>query len=220
VSVAEATDIARRWWRLGALVTLLIVALSLIGWLRTPPGYLASRTLTVTVLPVGTPTAQESYLAEQQALAVARSVVSSDFLSAHAFDQAVAQALPNDAESSLRAASPFALGRALSATHSGALITLTAAWGSAAAAEALATAAARVLMVGNPAVLVLFPGSSPDGAPRFTVGSATSAIEDAAVSDASRNTLLMRLALSALAGLLVIGAAELLERRTARGEMK
>src|SRR5690242_13424340 len=114
-----------------ALVTLLIGSLSLIGWLRTPTVYVATRVVALATLPAGTPSAQDSYLAEQQTLATARLIVTPRFLTAPAFERAISHALTSTPDSTLRGASSSALGNALSASHTGNTITLTAKWGSA-----------------------------------------------------------------------------------------
>jgi hypothetical protein len=193
-----------------ALALLLIGSLALIGWLRTPTDYIATRSVAIATLPAGTPSAQDSYFAEQQTLATARFIVSSGFLTAPAFDRAIAHALASTPDRALRAASPLALGRALSALHAGNTITLTAQWGSAAGAEALVTAATNALASGDPAMLALF---SDGEALRFLVVSGNSwAIVDEEAAVAARNTLLLRLALAVLAGALVMGTVGLLER--------
>jgi hypothetical protein len=211
VSSHEAVTTVRRWWWVMALVTLLIASLSLIGWLRTPMIYVATRSVAITTLPAGTPSAQDSYFAEQQTLATARLIASPGFLTAPAFDQAIARALISAPDRTLREASPLALGRALSASHTGNTITLTATWGSAAGAEALVIAATNALASSDPAILALVGSGE---APRFLMTSGRSqAAVDAETADAARNTLLLRLALAALAGVLVMGAVGLLERR-------
>jgi hypothetical protein len=193
-----------------ALVSLLIGSLALIGWLRTPTVYVATRSVAIAMLPAGTPSAQDSYFAEQQTLATARSIVSPRFLTAPAFDRAISQALASAPDSTLRGASPLTLGRALSASHASNTITLTARWGSAAGAEALLTAATHTLASSDPAILALFGGGE---APRFLMASGSShAVVDAETASAARNTLLLRLALAVLAGMLVMGTVALLER--------
>ncbi|HEX6542243.1 MAG TPA: hypothetical protein VF040_10850 [Ktedonobacterales bacterium] len=216
---ADAAAIVRRWWWVFVVVTLAISTLSLIGWVRTPPVYVAARTVYVAVVPAGMPSGQASYFAEQQALAVARTIVSPGFLTAPAYEQAVSRALASTPDHSLRDASPQTLGQALSASHSVTTITMAASWGSAAGASALATAAADALAQSNPAVLALLSeGNSSGEAPRFMVDShAPPVVRDATAIDSARGTLLLRLALSVLAGLLVMGMVGLLERRLAGG---
>ena len=194
-----------------ALVTLLIGGLALIGWLRTPTVYLATRSIAMATLPAGTPSSQDSDIAQQQTLTTARLIVSPGFRTATAFDQASAQDVKSSADISLRAATPTTLGRALSASHASNTITLAARWGSATGAEELVTAAADVLASGDPAILALFGGGE---APRFLVtsGSPHTFVDEEAVA-AARNTLLLRLALAVLAGALVMGAVALMERR-------
>jgi hypothetical protein len=193
-----------------ALVTLLIGSLALIGWLRTPTRYVATRSIAIATLPTGTPSSQDSYFAKQQTLATARFIVSPRFLTAPAFDRAISQSVASAPDRALREASPSALGRALSASHAGNTITLAAKGPSASGAEALVTAAADVLASGDPAILALV-GS--DEAPRFLVTSGNShAIVDEEAAATARNTLLLRLALAVLAGALVMGMVGLLER--------
>lgn len=217
----EAVTIVRRWWWVMALVTLLIGSLALTGWLRTPTNYVATRSVALATPPAGTPSAQDSYFAEQRALATARLIVSPGFLTAPTFDRAIAHALASTPNRALRQASPLTLGRALSASHAGNTITLAATWGSATGAEALVTAAANVLASGDPAILALFGGGE---APRFLVTSGRShTVVDEATSAAARNTLLLRLALAVLVGVFVTGTTALLERgryatMTANGE--
>jgi hypothetical protein len=203
-------SIVRRWWWVIALVTLLIASLALIGWLRTPTVYVATRSVAIATLPPGTPSAQDSYFAEQQTLATARLIASPRFLTAPTFDRAVSHALISAPDRTLHVASPSALGRALSASHAGNTITLAAKWGSAAGAEALVAAATHVLASSDPAILALFGSGE---APRFLVVSGNPrAVVDAETADAARNTLLLRLALGVLAGVLVTGTVGLLER--------
>jgi hypothetical protein len=210
VSSHEAVTIVRRWWWVMALVALLIGSLALVGWLRTPAVYVATRAVAIATLPAGTPSTQDSYFAREQTLATTRLIVSPGFLTAPAFDRAIAHALASAPDSALREASPLALGRALSASHAGATITLAASWPSATDAEALATAAANTLASGDPAILALFGSGE---APRFLIAPGNAhAIVDAEASDSARNTLLLRLALATLAGVLVMGTVGLLER--------
>ncbi len=193
-----------------ALVTLLIGSLSLIGWLRTPTIYVATHAVTIVILPAGTPSAQESFFAQEQALATARRIVSPGFLTAPAFGRAVSHALASATDHALREASPSALGRALSASHAGNTITLTAKWGSATGADALVIAAAAVLASGDLAILDLFGSRE---APSFLVAPGGShAMVDEETAAAARDTLLLRLALAVLAGILVMGTMGLLER--------
>jgi hypothetical protein len=210
VSSHDAIIIVRRWWWVTALVTSLIGSLALIGWLRTPTVYVATRSIVIASLPAGTPSAQDSYFAEQQALANARRIVSPGFLTAPAFDRAIAHTLASTPDRTLREASPLALGHALSASHTGNTITLTVRWGSVTGAEALNTAAGNALASSDPAILALFGSGE---APRFLVASGNpQALVEAATADAARNTLLLRLALATLAGVLVMGTVGLLER--------
>jgi hypothetical protein len=212
VSSHDAVMIVRRWWWVMALVTLLIGSLALIGWLRTPTVYVATRSVAIATLPAGTPSAQDSYFAEQDALAAARLIVSPGFLTAPAFGRAVYHALISEPDHTLREASPLTLGRALWASHAGNSITLAAKWGSATGAEALVTAAAHALASSDPAILALF-GSGSGEAPRVLAASGNSqAVVDAETASATRNTLLLRLALAVLAGMLVMGTVALLER--------
>jgi hypothetical protein len=203
--------IVRRWWWVMALVALLIGSLALIGWLRTPTGYIATRAIAIATLPAGTPSAQDSYFAQQQTLATARFIVSPRFLTAPAFDRAIAHALASTPDHALREASPLALGRALSASHTGNVITLAANWPSAPGAEALVTAATGILASSDPAILALFGSGE---SPRFLVAAGnptTIADEETAAAAAARNTLLLRLALAVLVGVLVMGTVGLLE---------
>ena len=202
--------IVRRWWWVMALVTLLIGSLALIGWLRTPTGYIATRAIAIAALPAGTPSAQDSYFAQQQTLATTRFIVSSRFLTAPAFDRAIAHALASTADRALREASPLALGRALSASHTGNTITLAADWPSAPGAEALVTAATGILASSDPTILALFGSGE---SPRFlvAVGNPNAVVDEEAAS-AARNTMMLRLALAVLAGVLVMGTVGLLER--------
>lgn len=211
MSIRELTIIVRRWWWVMALVTLLIGSLALVGWLRTPTGYVATRSIALATLPSGTPSAQDSYFAQQQTLATARFIVSPRFLTAPAFDRAIAHALASTPDRTLREASPLTLGRALSASHAGNTITLAANWPSAPGAEALVTAATDVLAAGDPAILTLFGSGE---SPRFLVAAGNPhAIVDEEAATAARNTLLLRLALAVLAGVLVMGTVGLLERK-------
>jgi hypothetical protein len=203
-------SIVRRWWWVMALMTMLIASLSLIGWLRTPTVYVATRSVAIATPPAGTPSTKDSYFAEEQTLATARFIVSSGFLTAPAFARAISHALASTPDSALREASPLALGRALSASHTGNMITLAANWESATGAKALVTAATNALTSNDPAVLALFGSGE---APRFLVAPGSpQAVVDAETADAARNTLLLRLALAALAGVLVMGTVGLLER--------
>ncbi|HEU4782748.1 MAG TPA: hypothetical protein VFS83_05355 [Ktedonobacterales bacterium] len=218
----EAVTIVRHWWWVMALAPLLIGSLALIGWLRTPTNYVATRSVAIAMPPAGTPSAQDSYFAEQQALATARVIVSPGFLTAPAFDRAIAYALASSPDRALRQASPLTLGRALSASHTGATITLAATWGNATGAEALVNAAANALASSDPAFLALFGSGE---TPHFLAPSGNPhAIVDAETAAAARDTLLLRLALAVLAGVLVMGTTALLERRryatmTANGEV-
>lgn len=206
----DAFTIVRRWWWVMALVTLLIGSLALIGWLRTPAVYVATRSAAIATLPAGTPSAQDSYFAEQQTLATARLIVSPGFLTAPAFDQAISHALASTRDNTLHVVSPLALGRALSASHASNTITLTAKWGSVTGAEALVTAATHVLASSDPTFLALYGGGE---TPRFLVVSGNpQAVLDAEASAAARNTLLLRLAAAVLAGVLVMGTVGLLKR--------
>jgi hypothetical protein len=192
------------------LAALLIGSMALIGWLRTPTVYVATRSVAIATLPTGTPSTQDSYFAQEQTLATARLIVSSGFLTAPPFDWAISHALASTPDRALREAAPLALGRALSALHAGNTITLTAQWGSAAGAEALVTAATHAVASRDPAVLALFGSGEP---PRFlTEAEDAHAVVDAETAVAARNTLLLRLALAVLAGILVMGTVGLLER--------
>jgi hypothetical protein len=210
---ADVVAIVRRWWWVLVVVTLLIGGLSVIRWWRTPPTYDATHTVSIAILPAGMPSGQQSYLAEQQALAIARVVVSPGFLTAPAFNKALAHVLSTAPDQSLRQASPLTLGRALSASHSGSIISFTASWGSATGAEALARAAGAVLAQDNPEINALLGGGD---TPRFFITTdASPAVRDAVADAAARDALLMRLALGVLAGLLVMATLGLLEWRQA-----
>lgn len=208
----DVVALCRRWWWALVVVTLLVSGLSVIRWWRTPPVYVATSTVSVAVLPAGAPSSQASYLAEQRALAIARIVAAPSFLAAPAFDAALAHALSSSApDPSLRQAPPLTLGRALLASHSGAIISLAASWASAPGAAALASAAAATLAQENPAILALFPTGD---TPRFYVDPHPAlAVRDAVADASARDALLMRLALAVMAGLLALATLGLLERR-------
>lgn len=211
MSQTDVVAIVRRWWWVLVAVTLLIAGLSVVRWWRTPPTYDATRTVSIAVLSAGMPSGQQSYLADQQALAITRIVVSPGFLKSPSYDKALTHALANAPDPTLRQASPLALGRALSASHSGNIISFTASWGSATGAEALANAAVAALAQDNPEIIALFGGSD---APRFFASAEMSpAVRDAMADASARDTLLMRLALGVLAGLLVMATLGLLERQ-------
>lgn len=223
----------RRWW-FGALVLLLVAAGSL--WQYIGPGaaqhvYLVRQAYQIVVLPAGSSTTYSDYLAQQQEAAIARAMTSGGLLTSPTLDTAIlARAshylpYPYNADSSLAASSAASVGAALSATHSGSAVVITARWPSATVAAALARGAHDVLTSGNFTTLlagVSLPAISPSSA-TISLDAQNEASQptlDADAEAAARQTLITRLVLGLLAGLaLAYGADWLVYRMPASAEL-
>lgn len=138
--------VRRRWW-VAALLILLVALGSLIQYYgpgaRQRDAYLATRSLRIVVLSANASTAYDAYVASRQEDEIARALTTAGTLSAAWLDDAIAARMRAD-----HLALPLSsqtIATALSATHSGNLVTLTTQGRSAAEADALATAAAEVL---------------------------------------------------------------------------
>lgn len=190
----------RRWWLVASLV-LLVAAGSLIQYFG--PGaaqrdsYNATRSLRIVVVPVGASTAYDGYVAEQQEDEIARMLTTGGVLSSGRLDDSIAARMrSHGVRGSLSTAA------ALSATHSGNLVTLTARGRTTAEADAIATAAVETLS--SAALASLLPSTPvPQSGDALLVqveGSASQPVRDATQDEAAMWQIATRIVLALVAG--------------------
>jgi hypothetical protein len=211
----------RRFWWASVAVVLVVAIGATAQYLRAPRDFVATQELQVAVLVgdqgnqgnqgnQGAPTADA---AAQQASVLARDLSSSAALSSPALATAILAGLPSGESARLHASAP-AVESALSATHNGMVVTLSAQWPTAKGANELVAAAVAALQQ-NPALLAqLSPLTFATGAARVQVSApATPAVHVAAQEAAARDALLTRIAMGLLAALLLpFALAALLQR--------
>jgi hypothetical protein len=161
VSGESILAITRRYWRLSALILLLVALIAGARYLTAPRTYLASQDLTMALIPAqGLGDPPDGALAASYAQAIAHAIVSSKVVTTSAFADAVLAHLP--VETARREGVTAAkLQQALSATEQEAQVRLQAKWSTEAGARAIVMAAALALQA-NPQVSAsaLNPGDS------------------------------------------------------------
>ncbi len=192
----------RRFAWAGVLLWLLVTIGAVAGYARTPPVYVATQQLDVALVPIGQLTATDQERLDAQASSVARTIASQGFLASQPFTAAVRLQLAGlSGAHAIVGVTPEQVGAALSATHTGTTVTLSARASSPTQAErlaggatqALAQDAGELLPVPKSATVRVIPDQSPPHAMR-----------DAAADDAARNLLLARLALAAATAVLLV----------------
>lgn len=207
--VRGAMAAARRRWWLVVLLVLLVAAGSLVRYLG--PGatqrdsYIATRSLRIVVVPVGASTAYDGYIAVRQEDEIARTLATGGLLSDARLDAAIAVRMRVDNLRGSLDAHAIASATALSASHSGNLITLTARGRTAAEADAIATAAVETLS--SEALVSLLPSAlvpqSSDALLVQAVGSASQPMRDTARDAAAVWQILARIAIAIVAGIIL-----------------
>jgi hypothetical protein len=204
----------RRWWWIAALVTIVTLCLAVYGYASTRPIYVATQHLTVVLLPPGAATATEVARTEQDEQTIARLLAHGGIFASPPLDAAIASQLAAHGGQGAGITAKD-IASAVTATHAGNIVTLSARWREPGGARALVTAVAAALGGGAllPAVTqagVLPPGASlrveADGPPARPV-------VDQAVAGTARALLLGRLALGVGTGLVLAFGTELLHMR-------
>ncbi|MGZ3639460.1 MAG: hypothetical protein ACXVCX_16660 [Ktedonobacterales bacterium] len=156
----------RRWW-LAALLVLLVAAGSLIQYFG--PGaaqhdtYIATRSLRIGIVPSGASTAYDGYVAARQEDEIARTLATGGLLSDARLDDSIAVRMRSHGVRGSLSILASTAAAALSATHSGDLVTFSAQGRTPAEANALVTAFTEVLdstMLSNLLPSTLHPSSS------------------------------------------------------------
>lgn len=209
-------------WLLPAVVALVIAAGALFAYAGPPAAgrhvYVATQQVRLGVPVVGAGTTYDAYLARRAEDAAARELATGGLLQAGRLDAAIAAEYV-----AYRGYSPpgtpgvgafpsklaaTEVGAALSATHAGNLVTVTARWNTPQGAEALLGAAVRTLVAEG--VPVSTEAESGAGAPTVAIaqvaGPASGAALDGAVETAALDTLLARLGFAVAAGALTLAA--------------
>lgn len=196
--------VRRRWW-VAALLVLLVALGSLVQYYgpgaRQRDAYLATRSLRIVVLSANASTAYDAYVASRQEDEIARALATAGTLSAAWLDDAIAARMR--ADHLTPSLSSQTIATALSATHSGNLVTLTTRGRTSAEADALATAAAEVLSSSTLAS-VLPPALVPPSGDALGVrleGSAGQPTHDTTQDQAALAQLLERMGLACIVGI-------------------
>lgn len=205
--VRSAVAAARRRWWLAALLVFLVAAGSLAQYASAGAGrftaYVATRSLRVVVVPIEASTSYDGYIAARQGDEIARSLATDGVFSNARLDEAIVIRMRADHSAGPLAAHDIAA--ALTATHSGNLVTLTARGRTSAEADAIATAAVEAL---DPAALVSFLPSTlvpPSGDTLLvqTEGSVSKPVRDTSQNDAAVWQIVARIILAFVVGVLL-----------------
>ncbi len=207
----------RRWW-IALLVTAVVIVLAVAQYAASPERhtYIAVQRLRVVVVPAAGSTGYDTYRADTAAATVAGVLASQSTLAARQFDTTVAAlASKQHGVGMLAGIASFSgqisandVATALSGSHAGDELTVTARWPTESGAVALASASGSTL-AGYPVPATAL-ASLPSGA---TVGievegSVARPIVDAARASSALWTLLERVGLGFVAGLAVAFVAE------------
>ncbi len=206
--VRGALAAARRHWWLVALLVLLVAAGSLVQYAVGTGAahrdtYIATRSLRIVVVPEGASTAYSGAVASRQEDEIARTLVSDGFLSSAQLGEAIATRMRADHIEHPPTARDIAA--ALSATHDGSLVILTARGRTPAEADAIAAAATETLnatTVGAMATSELMP-SAGEGLLVQVEGSAGQPTRDTTQNEAALWQVVTRVALAVVAGVLL-----------------
>lgn len=192
----------RRYAWAGILLWLIVAIGSAVAYMQTPAQYVAIQDITVTLVPIGGLTAANQQQLDVQAETIARMIASPDFLASHQFTTAVSQQQATQGGSTTsNTFSSEQVGDALSATHSGARITLSASSSSSTQAVILVQTATQALTV-NAADLL--PPEDETTIRLVPDQSAPLVARDTATDDAAHNLLLTRLGLATATALLLV----------------
>lgn len=197
----------RHWW-LAALLVVLVAAGSLAQYVVGTSGahrdvYVATRSLRIVVLPEGAATAYSGSVAARQEDEIARTLVSSGLLSSTQLDEDIAARMR--ATGSAHPPTARDIAAALSATHDGSLVILTARGRTPVEAAAIATAATEALNATTVGAMVAAGQASSAGG-RLLVqveGSAGQPTRDTTQNEAALWQLVTRVALALVAGILL-----------------
>jgi hypothetical protein len=200
----------RRYAWTGVALWLLVAIGSTIGYMRTPPHYIASQTVDVALVPIGQVTSANQQQLDAQAATIARAIAAPSFLVSLPFATAVSQQFSALHGTSL---SPQQAAASLSATHTGAQVTISARAGTPGQSELLAESAAQALALH---VDELLPGA-PDATIRIIPDASPPRVaRDVAADDTARDLLLARLGLATTTALLLVIALAWIDGRMSR----
>lgn len=211
----------RLLWLLPLAVALLIAAGALYEYAGPPAAanrvYIATQQLRLALPVAGATSTYDAYLARQSEDTAARALASGAPLQSPALDATIAAryatAYADLPQSAAHAGAPrrvtsAEVAAALTATHTGNRVTLTAHWQSPQGARALLTAAVTTLAEDGVAVPAAASGPASITVAVQVAGPASTATVDSTVAAAALHTLLVRLAFAVAAGavtLLAIG---------------
>lgn len=202
----------RRYAWAGAQLWLVVAIGSAVGSMQAPAQYVATQGITVTLVPIGGPTAANQQRLDAQAVTIARMIASPDFLASHQFTTAVSQQQATQGGSTTsNTFSPEHVSDALSATHAGARITLSASSSSSTQAVVLVQTATQALTVH---AADLLPPQDETTIRLVPDQSAPLVARDTATDDAARNLLLTHLGLATATALLLVLALGWIASRT------
>lgn len=192
-----------RYWAASAALVVVVVAASAAQMVAAPRHYIATQQLQVVVLPVAS--------AAEDASPVARALVDPALLDSPRLASDVLARIPANEEIS-DGVSAEALRGALSASHSGASVTLSASWTSRSGAEAILDAAVNALQSDGS---LLPSGVTSESVRVQAVGAASPATRSTVEADAATQTLVQRILMAVAAALLLPFALDaLLANRT------
>ncbi|HEX8035643.1 MAG TPA: hypothetical protein VF510_17425 [Ktedonobacterales bacterium] len=195
----------RRWW-LAALLVLLVAAGSLVqhvgAGVAQRDSYIATRSLRIVVIPSGASTAYDGYVAARQEDEIARMLTTDSLLSNGRLDDGIAVRMRSHGVRGSLSTLASTAADALSATHSGNLVTLTARGRTTAEADAVATAAVETLS--SPVLASFLPSAlipqSDDALLVQAEGTVSPPVRDATQDEAAVWRIATRIAIAFVAG--------------------
>jgi hypothetical protein len=200
----------RRWW-LAALLVLLVAAGSLVQYVGAGvaqrDSYIATRSLRIVIVPSGASTAYDGYVAARQEDEIARMLTTGSLLSNGRLDDGIAVRMRSHGVRGSLSTLASTAADALSATHSGNLVTLTARGRTTAEADAVATAAVETLSsetLSSPVLASFLPSAlipqSDDALLVQAEGTVSPPVRDATQDEAAVWRIATRIAIAFVAG--------------------